>query len=679
MSGTSTTAPPSTPGLRRRRQRQQRQRSSTLLFLLVVLAIVAAAVVVPFRNNPTTNSAVTTNAFVPSVATTGGSSSGRTTRRSFSSSVRFFATSTTTDDDGDDSTKNRRTPSSSTATTTTEDRCDVAVFGGGFGGLYAALAMAANARRTGTKNKKKLDIVVVDPSDRFVFLPLLYDLTMGTASETEVCPLYEDLLKDVANVRHVRAEFEAFTSPTLQSARLKIPATKPIAEGGGSGAESSDSNSTKLSFRACVVAVGATPEATLATVPGASEHAQPFYTQRHAKQVRQLLDRLEERNGSRSPPPRVAVIGGGYGGVELSACVKRSLPPNAKVSLLTRGPPMKGTRAEPLVNRALQKLKIDVEVCSVNAIEPVREEDSSSQSTTTIPTTQLRVRRTAVVSGSSDGVVVDDEEPWDAVLWTAGSGPASPVCDDLKYLRQDPRSGNRLAVDSTLRCIRRLPDEMSSSTPGDATKRRKITVERKPPVWALGDCSEIIDLEDQPAVPKTAQAAMQQADVVAANVLAKLENRTSFKTFQFQDLGTFLSLGGPNAAAFAPQEDSPLGPLFTPLIDTARLGLGVADRVVTRLVQSPVAEKVGLTPVVENLGLSLGGHGLGLDENTAPGTIAGTLIGAGRRATYAARMPTNRQRVYSAASAALSTAASLAKEASNQIEKNKNNKKQGNS
>jgi hypothetical protein len=89
-----------------------------------------------------------------------------------------------------------------------------------------------------------------------------------------------------------------------------------------------------------------------------------------------------------------------------------------------------------------------------------------------------------------------------------------------------------------------------------------------------------------------------------------------------------------------------------------------------------VAEKVGLTSVAENvelLGLSLGGYGLGVDADIAPGTLAGTLGGAARRAVYAARMPTNRQRAYAATSAAIYTATALAKEASNQIEKNKNN------
>jgi NADPH-dependent 2,4-dienoyl-CoA reductase/sulfur reductase-like enzyme len=57
-----------------------------------------------------------------------------------------------------------------------DESCDVAVFGGGFGGLYTALALASQARSKG----QRLEVILVDPSDRFVFLPLLYDLVVGT-------------------------------------------------------------------------------------------------------------------------------------------------------------------------------------------------------------------------------------------------------------------------------------------------------------------------------------------------------------------------------------------------------------------------------------------------------------------------------------------------------------------
>lgn len=499
-----------------------------------------------------------------------------------------------------------------------EDQCDVAVFGGGFGGLYTALELSKEARSKG----QRLDVALVDPSDRFVFLPLLYDLVMGTASEAEVCPTFEELLEG-SGIRHVRASLDNFCSMDLYSANI-----------------TDNSTCGKLSFRAGVVSVGATPQSTLASIPGATELTQPFYTRRDAQDTRLLLDKMEGRCRA-GLEPRIGIVGGGYGGVELAACVKRRLP-NAQVSLLTRGAPMKGTRAEPLVNKALAKLGVNVELCGVDSVSPFESDEP--------PHDKLLVQRSTMNQEKSP---IEDDKLWDAILWTAGSGPAYPVCNEILGLKQVDGSG-RLATDSTLRCL--LPNPTSSG--------------RQPPIWALGDCSQILSDESAFAVPKTAQAAIQQADVVAANILADIRGTQTYKQFQYQDLGSMLSLGGPNGAVLAPKEDSNLGPLFTALLDTTRIGLGLADEVLAQVSKSPAGEKAGLGPMVENLNLSLGGYGLGVDTDAAPGTLSGTLSGAARRAIYSIRMPTNKQRAKSAILGALSTATALSKEISEQLEDN---------
>ncbi len=65
----------------------------------------------------------------------------------------------------------------------------ICILGGGFGGLYTALALS------------KLDwqdtpheIVLVDQRDRFVFAPLLYELVTGELQTWEIAPPYEELL-----------------------------------------------------------------------------------------------------------------------------------------------------------------------------------------------------------------------------------------------------------------------------------------------------------------------------------------------------------------------------------------------------------------------------------------------------------------------------------------------------
>jgi NADH:ubiquinone reductase (non-electrogenic) len=493
------------------------------------------------------------------------------------------------------------------------ESCDVAIFGGGFGGLYSALAIAREARQSG----QKLDIALVEPTENFVFLPLLYDLTVGTASEGEVCPTLKEILAGTG-VRHVRASLDSFASSDCSEANL-VPATDDGILG-----------TSSLSFRAAVVAVGASPEAILKSVPGALEYSQPFYTAKDAYKTRRLLQSLESQLRA-GKAPRVAVVGGGYAGVELAASVKRKIP-GAGVTLLARGAPMAGARVEKLVDKALRRLGVEVEIGSVEAITAV-ENDS--------PGPKLVVKR------SNSGEESQDQRPFDAVLWTAGSAPSYPVSKEMKGLSKS--GSGRLAIDASLRCK------------WDKSGEEANTGE-KPQVWALGDCAEIIFVSDgQPAVPRTAQAAMQQAETVAYNLLAQLDAKgKTERSFQFQDLGSMLTLGGPNAALMAPREGS-FAPIFEPLLTTVGGVLDFADSILSK---SRVAEKIGLTSAVEALGLSLGGYGLGVDAGAAPGTLAGTLTGAARRAVYAVRMPTNNQRAVAVTSAAIYGAAALAKEAS---------------
>ena len=501
--------------------------------------------------------------------------------------------------------------------------------GGGFGGLYTALSIASKAQ-------PGLDIVLVDESDRFVFLPLLYDLVEGTATRQEVCPPYKELLQGT-NIRFVQGTLQDVATTTTTNAKDSL-GTATVADA------VNPSNTFQVSFRQGVLAVGATPQSILNKVPGAVNYTQPFYTQDHALQTRTLLQQLQQQSSDK--PLQLAVVGGGYGGVELAACLQRRFGSTAQVTLLAGSPPLQGTRAEPAIAQALAKLGVRVELCRVQSVEPVVETAAAVDAPPDDLHPRVRVRRTCTEK-SEAADHSDNDQIWDAVFWTAGSGPAEPVSDANALVGLERIQG-RLATDRTLRCY-----------------GKDRSVRSKPPLWALGDCATVIGGDP---IPKTAQAAMQQSDVVAYNVLLEYGStkpvgrrmtRDAPKTFAYQDLGSMMMLGGPNGVIAAPPDSSTLGPLFAPLIDTARIGLGVADSV---LKQKPQKDSSPLA------NLSLGGYGLGVDDDPSktPGSLAGTMAGAARRAVYAARMPTTRQRVYSAASAALSTALTLAKEAAQQ-------------
>ena len=81
------------------------------------------------------------------------------------------------------------------------DAPDIAVLGGGFGGLYTALRLSSLDWGRGPKPR----VTLVDRSDRFIFLPMLYELTTGAVADWEVSPLFDDLLKG-SDVRFIRAD-----------------------------------------------------------------------------------------------------------------------------------------------------------------------------------------------------------------------------------------------------------------------------------------------------------------------------------------------------------------------------------------------------------------------------------------------------------------------------------------
>ena len=106
------------------------------------------------------------------------------------------------------------------------------------------------------------------------------------------------------------------------------------------------------------------------------------------------------------------------------------------------------------------------------------------------------------------------------------------------------------------------------------------------------------------------------------------------------------------------------------MLDTTARALRVADDMMGSA-SSRGPALLGL-PTADELGLSLGGHGLGVPDNaSSSGTLAGTLSGAARRAVYAVRMPTNQQKAVSLVSAAIATAAALAKEAAERSSSNR--------
>ena len=74
----------------------------------------------------------------------------------------------------------------------TQQQPRICILGGGFGGLYTALRLS----QLPFSKTEKPEIVLVDRRDRFLFVPLLYELLTGELQTWEIAPPFAELLQN---------------------------------------------------------------------------------------------------------------------------------------------------------------------------------------------------------------------------------------------------------------------------------------------------------------------------------------------------------------------------------------------------------------------------------------------------------------------------------------------------
>ena len=357
----------------------------------------------------------------------------------------------------------------------------MAVIGGGFGGLYTALKLEELSKEAGNSN---IEITLIDPKDKFVFLPLLYELAVGTASILEVAPRYKSIL-EASNIKFIQDSVE------FVDCEKNVVVLSGDKEG-----------SARKSFDQIVIATGAQPRTDI--IPGAREHSTPFSRVEDAYTLSTRLRALQAKGGL----ARVVVIGGGYSGVEVATNVAQFLGRGlCKVSLLDRNDQV--MHSSPLHNR--ERAQASLRGSGVEEILGVDIKEITSTGLSYTPRGDC----------STDAAV---ELPADIVITTCGI-KVSALVEGLG-----------------------LPKDLSGRV---LTDRALRSISHKK-VFALGDCAAI----DGDLVPSTAQAAMQQASIVATNVIKQnnfdLDTKglpaTALESFSFVNLGEMLTLGDTDAS-----------------------------------------------------------------------------------------------------------------------------------
>ncbi|MEA5565863.1 NAD(P)/FAD-dependent oxidoreductase [Anabaena sp. UHCC 0399] len=346
----------------------------------------------------------------------------------------------------------------------TEQTMRIVILGGGFGGLYTALRLS----QLPWESEQKPEIVLVDQSDRFLFSPLLYELLTGELQTWEIAPPFAELLQGTG-VRFYQAVASGIDLDQQQVNLQDGPA---------------------IPYDRLVLALGG--ETPLDLVPGATSYAYPFRTINDAYRLEERLRILEESNAEKI---RVAIVGGGYSGVELACKLADRLGDRGRFRLIEISD--KILRTSPEFNREAAKKALEARGVFLDLetkIESITQDTISLEYKSQV-----------------------DTIPVDVVIWTVGTRVA-PVVKALP-LKQNQR--------------------------GQITTNTTLQVLDHPEIFALGDLADCLDVNGQ-QIPATAQAAFQQADYTAWNIWASLTNRPLLP-FCYQQLGEMMALGKDNA------------------------------------------------------------------------------------------------------------------------------------
>ncbi len=251
----------------------------------------------------------------------------------------------------------------------------VVIAGGGFGGLYTALAMA--------DRRPHPPILLIEPNERFLFLPLLYELLSGELRSWEIAPRYDTLLagRGVAWLRDRVVRVDAGRH-CLQTAQGR-----------------------ELDYGRLVLATGGRPESF--GVPGVSEHALGFHSLADVERLQALVERLRLE---RRPLQRLAVIGGGPTGVELACKLADLLGDAAVIELIEQGSELLAS------GRSFNRDQ---------ALAALQRKDVRLRTRTRVLALEAGAVQLSHQAGDRQGAVLETLRV-DGVIWAAGSSASLP-------------------------------------------------------------------------------------------------------------------------------------------------------------------------------------------------------------------------------------------------------------
>lgn len=383
----------------------------------------------------------------------------------------------------------------------------ICIIGGGFGGLYTALRLESLV----WPDDKKPQVVLIDQSERFVFKPLLYELLSGEVEAWEIAPQFSDLLANTG-VRFFKDRVKCLYPCDHLGTNAPTAGTVHLESG------------LLIEYDWLVLAIGA--EAKLDIVPGAADYALPFYTLEDAHRVDKKLRELERKNFGKDSAIRVAVVGCGYGGVELAATISERLQQkgivqaiNVDKTILSNAPA--GNREAALKVLSSRKVQLILGYfvrCITKGNEPQTDAEPGSIDSAADHSESVTLELQPAERGLQGQTIRAD-----IVLWTIGSKPLLPQLEPSDK-----------------------PYDIPLNARGQAETDETLRVKGHPRIFAVGDSSTLRDRNGK-LLPATAQVAFQQADFAGWNLWAAINDRPLLP-FRYQNLGEMMTLGKYDAA-----------------------------------------------------------------------------------------------------------------------------------
>jgi NADH:ubiquinone reductase (H+-translocating) len=364
----------------------------------------------------------------------------------------------------------------------------VVVLGGGFGGVYTALALERLAAKGSA-----VDVALVNRENYLVFQPMLAEVIAGDVG----------ILDTVSPLRQLLTRTELFVRE-VEGVDLQ---RRVVTLGAGLTPQTHE-----LEFDHLVLALGNVTD--FRGVPGLPEHALPFKTLADSVRIRNhVINVLEQSSIVRDPEVRrtmltFVVAGGGFSGTEVAAALND------------------------FVRHAVEHYRSipreDVRIVLVHSGTHVLERELTPRlaryATTTLTEQgiELMLGQRLVAASPQSAVLSDGTRIATRTLISTVPSSPNPIIEQLGL----PISRGRLQCDAT-----------TAVKDGDR-------------VWAVGDCGLVPMPGGEPS-PPTAQHAIRQAKVVAANILAT-QTGAPRRSFAFTGLGKLGALGHRRAVAELP-------------------------------------------------------------------------------------------------------------------------------